>query len=214
MNDKHFDDPVKLSLVKINGQYWALKDNECNPLLDLVADCSHSLIGQQYNAELLGNVKIPNSYFEEIVDQLAVKNYKQHMKVQNKKLPSQEDLNKAFLPHQEDGLDISCDRGWWPLLIELNGKLEGIDPDYKWSHAKEKYAQLQAGAHASDKKFRSQFYELFRDYEDKSRRICEECGALADGGCCYLNGYWEKTYCQLCKEHFNGADDEDHMRHY
>lgn len=209
MNDKHFDDPVELSLVKVNGQYWALKDNECNPLLDLVASCSHSLIGQIYNAELLGNVKIPNSYFEEIVDQLVEKNYEKHIKAQNKKLPSQEDLNKAFLPHREDGLDISCDRGWWPLLIELNERLEAIDPNYKWSYAKEEYAVLHAWAIPSSEDCWPGFRDLFDEYLQKSRGICEECGVPADGGRCYIDGFWEKTYCQLCKEHFGGADDED-----
>jgi len=38
---------------------------------------------------------------------------------------------------------ISCESGWWPLLIELNEKLEQIAPDYEIHQVKEKFGTLR-----------------------------------------------------------------------
>jgi len=38
---------------------------------------------------------------------------------------------------------ISCDKGWYPLLVELDGKLSEICSDYEIHQVKEKYATLR-----------------------------------------------------------------------
>lgn len=38
---------------------------------------------------------------------------------------------------------ISCDKGWYPLIIELDQKLAEIFPDYKVHQVKEKYGTLR-----------------------------------------------------------------------
>ena len=200
---------VGLLLVKLNGEYWALTSEDVQTKLD------EEDRNPEYTVELVGHVKMPFDYLDMLLQDRANFSYEQHMEAQKKKLLSREDLN-PILAHQEDKtvLRVSCGPDWWPLLIELNKKLEEIDPNYEWRYVKEKYAVLDAWATTKNDFSGLKLYRLLDEYADKSRRICEECGALADGGCCYISGYWEKTYCQLCKEHFGGSDHEDDMRHY
>jgi len=64
-----YDDPIELTLVKMNGTYWALNDDDFDHCSNCASDYSHS-----QNAEIraladkfeyLGTIRIPKAYFED-----------------------------------------------------------------------------------------------------------------------------------------------------
>lgn len=85
---------------------------------------------------------------------------------------------------------ISCDAGWYPLVIKLDKQLATIMPEYKVHQVKEKYGTLRYYCDATD-----EMEELIAATEIESSKTCEICGAL--GEICVKN-YWYKTLCNTC----------------
>lgn len=114
--------------------------------------------------------------------------------------------------HGTDGLDelrgripegwgkwVSCEPGWYPLILELNNSLSNIDPDYQVHQIKEKWGALvfyfrPMGLTLTGEQIR-QMDALVADAEKRSTRICEICGE--SGSLVKHAGYW-MTRCPEC----------------
>lgn len=97
---------------------------------------------------------------------------------------------------------IECDRGWFPLITDLDAKLAALCPDYTLHQVKEKYGTLRYYAHPCGKhrNLEDEFEELIHRAEIRSEHICEDCGG--DGKHCRSGG-WYRTLCASCIErHF------------
>lgn len=94
---------------------------------------------------------------------------------------------------------ISCDRGWYPLMVEHDAKLAAICPEYVVHQVKEKYGTLRYYAEPCAKHGKS--YELFDalelEVEKRSAVTCEDCGAA--GRLC-VKAHWYRTLCDDCIE--------------
>ena len=97
-----------------------------------------------------------------------------------------------------------CSDGWFHLILCLSIILEGEIkkerqryPDYiegfYASQIKEKYGKLRFYMSSLTK----EMDDLIDDAEEKSARICEECGSPAKREEVYG---WVKTLCSACKE--------------
>lgn len=96
---------------------------------------------------------------------------------------------------------FECDDGWGALITELEIKLKALAPDYTLSQVKEKFGGLRYSASAGDvsEETAKQFYDLIREAEAKSYRVCECCGQpgrLSRRG----KAGWYKTLCPSCSE--------------
>jgi hypothetical protein len=94
---------------------------------------------------------------------------------------------------------ISCDRGWYPLICELDSALAQLDPDYVVHQCKEKFGTLRFYTH-SDRftGLDSEFQRLIDAAEERSAAICELCGA--PGRRHTRSSAWVKTVCAACAE--------------
>ncbi|WP_147381476.1 hypothetical protein [Nocardioides immobilis] len=94
---------------------------------------------------------------------------------------------------------IECDRGWFPLVTDLDSKLAGLCPEYTLHQVKEKYGTLRyyADPCGRHRHIDDDFEELIRQAEAQSAKICEDCGA--DGNHC-RSGRWYRTLCSACIE--------------
>lgn len=93
----------------------------------------------------------------------------------------------------DDYLNMCVDSGWHPLIKELIGKLEKLDPELRIEQVKEKFGGLRfytGTTHVAG------LFDIISEYEKKSYTICEKCGKKGklrdDIG-------WYKT---LCTEHY------------
>lgn len=94
---------------------------------------------------------------------------------------------------------ISCDRGWYPLICDLDSALAQLDPDYVVHQCKEKFGTLRFYTH-SDRftGIDSEFQRLIDAAEERSAAICELCGAR--GRPHTRSSAWVKTICAACAE--------------
>ncbi len=92
---------------------------------------------------------------------------------------------------------ISCDRGWYPILVELDQALAELDPNYELHQAKEKFGTLRYYTHtALGDEVQDRMWALIRAAETRSETACELCGAP---GTRHVNGRaWLKTLCASC----------------
>mgnify|MGYP003349248341 CR=1 FL=1 len=67
---------------------------------------------------------------------------------------------------------ISCDKGWFPILVEANEQLEFIDPNYEIHQIKEKFGTLRFYCHDVDQ----ETYNMINFAGMMSGKICETCG--------------------------------------
>ncbi|MBB1511076.1 hypothetical protein H5399_00415 [Tessaracoccus sp. MC1627] len=102
---------------------------------------------------------------------------------------------------------ISCDAGWYPLIVDLDAAMAAIWPTYVVQQVKEKFGSLRfyfdaEGLPLEDPRHR-RLDALLRDAEERSLRTCEVCGA--DAVLCRRRG-WLKTLCAGCRrlEHNRG----------
>jgi len=100
---------------------------------------------------------------------------------------------------------ISCDRGWYPLIIELDRQLSELDPDYEVNQVKEKFGLLRFYFEPSQNvrrdvsdKTRDKMRWLEREVESISAVTCETCGAAGELCKTVSTWPWFKT---LCAEH-------------
>lgn len=98
---------------------------------------------------------------------------------------------------------ISCDKGWYPLLVETHNRLKFIDPNYEIHQIKEKFGTLRfyyGSEFTFDTVERNIMDDIVHQAEYRSERICETCGEKS-----YLSKiknrqvrYWYKTECIEC----------------
>ena len=94
---------------------------------------------------------------------------------------------------------ISCDKGWYPIIVDVDRRLCELDPIYSLHQVKEKFGGLRyyfkPTANADHETLRK-MQEIVRDAEARAGQTCECCGsteqvALRDHG-------WWKTMCDKC----------------
>lgn len=94
---------------------------------------------------------------------------------------------------------ISCDRGWYPIIIELDQALAAIDPGYTVHQVKEKFSGLRYYFHPSEdvpETDRERMDELVRAAETRCGATCELCG---EPGVRHSNSRgWIMTLCSAC----------------
>ncbi|MFV8172484.1 MULTISPECIES: hypothetical protein [Mycolicibacterium] len=91
---------------------------------------------------------------------------------------------------------ISCDRGWYPIICELDAALAELDPAYEVHQVKEKFAGLRFYYRASDQAHADAMHALVREAETRCAATCEMCG---QPGTPHTNSrYWMKTLCPSC----------------
>ncbi|MFC7754589.1 hypothetical protein [Tsukamurella soli] len=100
---------------------------------------------------------------------------------------------------------ISCDKGWYPLLVQLDAALAEIDPGYELHQCKEKYGTLRFYYSPSDDTpggARERMDQLVRAAENATEIMCERCGA--PGRQMYRASGWTKTLCTSCADTLGG----------
>lgn len=114
-------------------------------------------------------------------------------------------------------------RGWWPIVEELQKKLDEISPGWHPIQLKEKFGIFRAyispgelehreidlgggrvmpmidETRAADEETRFAFDQAIREAEKRSAETCEECGSPA--GLMRTERGWLKTICPSCAEH-------------
>lgn len=91
---------------------------------------------------------------------------------------------------------ISCSRGWYPIVIQLDEALAAIDPDYEVHQVKEKFGGLRVYYSTQVEGAREQMDELVDEAEEKCERTCELCGG--PGSRFVTAGGWYRTLCATC----------------
>ena len=94
---------------------------------------------------------------------------------------------------------LGCDRGWYPIIVELDAALARLCPEHEVHQVKEKYGTLRfyattCGLHREQE---DEFDALVDAAEERSAITCEECGA--DGRLAECSR-WYKTLCGDCIE--------------
>ena len=107
-----------------------------------------------------------------------------------------EDTLRALLERIPDGWGrwIQCGAGWYPILVRLEERLGGIDPDYRVLQIKEKFGTLRfylAGRHDELGK------AAVTEAEAESARTCELCGGP---GYLRTRNSWLRTVCDDCAQ--------------
>lgn len=80
--------------------------------------------------------------------------------------------------------------GWIPLVEELVEKLIKIEPTFKIAQIKQKFGGLRFYANVTT----TEAWDLIQEYEDKSFKVCEDCGAPAK----LRGGVYLETLCDNC----------------
>ena len=99
---------------------------------------------------------------------------------------------------------ISCSKGWYPIIVELDQALAAIDPDYELHQVKEKFSGLRYYFRTElGDAVRDQMQALVRAAETRCEVACELCGE--PGAQCTNGRGWLKTVCSDCaaKEGFS-----------
>lgn len=94
---------------------------------------------------------------------------------------------------------ISCEAGWYSLIIDLDTDLVAIDPDYALHQCKQKFGGLRFYAHASEElaeEAHRRFDERIAAAERASLTTCETCSSTA--GSLRQRRGWFKTLCESC----------------
>ena len=93
---------------------------------------------------------------------------------------------------------ISCDRGWYPLIVRLDAQLAALDPEYTVHQVKEKFGGLRFYMSSeADPDVQEAMRALIDEAEQASVRICEDCGSA--GELSRSAGGWHQTLCASCR---------------
>lgn len=128
------------------------------------------------------------------------------------KIELQQQLKRDFTFLDKGGCYFSCADGWYNLIGELckkiseRYKLDGKEPDIFIEEIKEKYGALRveySHGHFSgdnddpDKKaaLEKDIESLTDEYEEKSKTVCEICGAAGE---IRSDLPWIQTLCGSC----------------
>ncbi|ORA27399.1 hypothetical protein [Mycobacterium aquaticum] len=92
---------------------------------------------------------------------------------------------------------ISCSKGWYPIIVELDQQLAELDPAYELHQCKEKFGGLRYYVHTElGDEARDRMWALIRQAETQCDATCELCG---QPGAQHTNGRsWLKTVCSDC----------------
>lgn len=134
----------------------------------------------------------------------------------NTKLDREALLDKIHMPRDAEGFEdglraimrrippnwgrwISCSRGWYPIVIELDQQLAEIDPGYEVHQCKEKLGGLRYYFGASEgvsEADHDRMRELVREAEARCEVACELCG---EPGVRHATPHgWLRTLCVAC----------------
>ncbi|ORW59602.1 hypothetical protein [Mycolicibacterium peregrinum] len=94
---------------------------------------------------------------------------------------------------------ISCSRGWYPIVIQLDEALAEIDPEYEVHQCKEKYAGLRYYFGTSEsitEADRRRMDALVDAAEEQCEATCELCGG--PGSRFVTESGWYRTLCEAC----------------
>ena len=94
---------------------------------------------------------------------------------------------------------IRCDKGWYPIIVDVDRRIADLDPNYVVHQVKEKFGGLRyyfAPTANVDEETGKKMQQIVRKAEKLADRTCEICGstdkvALRDHG-------WWKTTCDQC----------------
>ena len=96
---------------------------------------------------------------------------------------------------------ISCDKGWYPIIIDVDQKLAKLDPNYTVHQVKEKFGGLRyyfAATSAVDEETGKKMNEIVRKAEKLADRTCEICGSTKK---VKLRNYsYVRTLCDKCDQ--------------
>lgn len=112
-----------------------------------------------------------------------------------------EDALRAIMMRIPDGWGrwISCSRGWYPIIIELDEALAAIDPGYEVHQVKEKYGGLRyyfGVSEGTSKADRQRMEQLVDEAEERCESTCELCG---EPGEMHTTPHgWYRTLCAAC----------------
>lgn len=101
--------------------------------------------------------------------------------------------------YERRGTYPECQAGWYPLILELDAKIDSIEPGYRVDQVKEKFGGLRFyyDQMSINDDNRERVDKLVDAAETKAYTICEMCGVsdstVGTGGL-----YWVKT---LCSDH-------------
>lgn len=122
----------------------------------------------------------------------------------------EDDLRRIMLRIPDGwGRWISCSRGWYPIVIQLDHDLAAIDPGYELHQVKEKLGGLRyyfGVSEGTSKSDRQRMDELVDAAEEKCEATCELCG---DPGIRHTTPHgWLRTLCASCA----AASQHDYQR--
>ena len=95
---------------------------------------------------------------------------------------------------------VSCDKGWWPIIEQLDLRLAEIDPSYVIYQVKEKFGQLRFYYEPSHPKFRASMQPIVDEMTEDAASICEVTGKP---GKLMVRDAPFKTFRTLCSD-FDG----------
>lgn len=84
---------------------------------------------------------------------------------------------------------IWCDKGWWPLIAEMDAELREIDPWYTIYQVKEKFGSLSVYFSASNPELDKNLRDVVVKYQRLAAKTCEATGA--DGILMKRNGVFK-----------------------
>lgn len=98
---------------------------------------------------------------------------------------------------------ISLDRGWYPIIVELDERLAEIDPGYELHQVKEKFAELRYYFHTDREDLWDRMHALVLTAEERAACTCELCG---QPGRMHRNKRgWYRTLCSSCADTAEGG---------
>lgn len=129
-----------------------------------------------------------------------IKDYLNELHVPEDAGEYEEDIEDILLRIPEGwGRWLTCDKGWYPLVIETHKKLNYIDPNYEVHQIKEKFGSLRYYYHSSWNYYSIPgkiMQDIVNGAEKESTRTCENCGA----GSAKIRdkNRWLKCLCKKC----------------
>ena len=125
-----------------------------------------------------------------------------------KKLSLAEQHFRGFVSDLYSAFGCECGDGWYKVLYDMCAEITdvfaavGLQPDIVVDQVKEKYGSLRFHYHhepakgtSTPKALRQEISRLVDEAEERSKRVCEECG---NPGHLRLDLDWIQTLCDRC----------------